>query len=416
MPKGPPSPDHVLGRKVTFFSIDTNVMEGKGFDFNRGALNVLHRQRPTWMTLQLSDIIEREVQDHRMRDLTDAKQKLDSALSHLRRKAALNVVKVIAELDALGVVESAEKQFQNELKSFVDGLNGEVLPTNGENLASDLFSRYFLKQPPFEVVKDKKSEFPDAAALLVLEQFAKKQETLGLLISNDKGWRSFANQSDHLFCVSSLEEFTGLFEAISEHDKELLAKLRVSLESHGSSSYALVQDAIAGHIADAEWSVDEIYSGSGHRLEGEYYDASVSAFKPDFQKMQGWFTDEDSPVYVVELPVLISVEISVSVAFFQWDSIDHEEIPMGSQDILVPMDVEVSLFMTSTGELMASPVEDWEIEVEIASGKYSVDAGEVNLDYDYNEEYDPDHSYGQNHKDEDGVTVKPMFEKTESRQ
>jgi predicted membrane protein len=43
---------------------------------------------------------------------------------------------------------------------------------------------------------------------------------------------------------------------------------------------------------------------------------------------------------------------------------------MGSQDILVPMDVEVSLFMTSTGELMASPVEDWEIEVEIASGKY----------------------------------------------
>ncbi len=61
MPKGPPSPDHIIGRKTTFFSIDTNVMEGKGFDFNRGALNVLHRQRPAWMTLRLSDIVEREV-------------------------------------------------------------------------------------------------------------------------------------------------------------------------------------------------------------------------------------------------------------------------------------------------------------------------------------------------------------------
>ena len=70
MPKGPPSPDQIIGRKVTFFSIDTNVMEGKGFDFNRGALNVLHLQRPAWMTLQLSDIVEREVNDHRLRDLT----------------------------------------------------------------------------------------------------------------------------------------------------------------------------------------------------------------------------------------------------------------------------------------------------------------------------------------------------------
>ena len=44
-----------------------------------------------------------------------------------------------------------------------------------------------------------------------------------------------------------------------------------------------------------------------------------------------------------------------------------------------------------------------------------MDAGEVNLDYDYNGEYDPDHSYGQNHKDEDCEVVKPIFEKSESK-
>ena len=104
----------------------------------------------------------------------------------------------------------------------------------------------------------------------------------------------------------------------------------------------------------------------------------------------GWFTDEDSPMYVVELPVSISVEVSVSVAFFQWDSIDHEEIPLGSQDISVPMDIDVSVFLTSTGELMAAQVDDWSIDVEIASGSYSVDAGEVNLDYGDDEEYDSD--------------------------
>lgn len=242
--------------------------------------------------------------------------------------------------------------------------------------------------PPFEVGETKKFEFPDAAALLVLEQYAKDQAGMGVLISNDKGWRSFANQSNHLFCVKSLEEFTGLFAALSEHAKNLLVKMQESLEVPTSVCKAVLQDAIRTHVADAEWSVDDIYSSSAHRLEGEAYDASVIDFSPDFQSMQGWFTDEDSPLYVVELPVSISVEISVSVAFYQWDSVDHEEIPMGSQEISVPMDIDVSVFLISSGELIASPVEEWDIKVEITSGSYSVEVGEVNLDYGDDE--DPD--------------------------
>ncbi len=253
-------------------------------------------------------------------------------------------------------------------------------------------------QPPFEVIKDKKSEFPDAAALLVLEQYAKEQGANGVLISNDKGWHSFANKSEHLFCVKTLEDFTGLFEALSDHAKQILAKIQESLKNPTSESFELLRGAIHSHVSDAEWSVDEICSGYAHRLEGEAFDASVVAFHPDFQNMQGWFTYEDSPLYVVELPVLINVEISVSVAFFQWDSIDHEEISMGSQDIAVPMDVDVSVFLTSSGELMASTVEDWDIEIEIAAGSYSVDAGEVNLDYGDDEEYDPDQYSGQEPK------------------
>ena len=398
MPAGSPTPDHIIGRKVTFFSIDTNVMEGKGFDFKRGALNVLHLQRPTWITLQLSEIVEREVFAHRMSDLMDAKKKLDSALNHMRRKASLDVSKLESAADSLAIVESAQQQFKTEIQIFVSGLSGKVLATHGETLARDLFDRYFAMQPPFEVIKDKKSEFPDAAALLVLEQHAKDLSTNGVLVSNDKGWHSFANNSDHLFCVKTLEEFTGLFEAMSEHAKLLLSKIRADLEDDNSNCHALVKDAVQEHVSEAEWSVDEICTGFSHRQEAESYEACVVAFEPDFKNIQGWFTDEDSPLFVVEVPVSISVEVLISVAFFQWDSIDHEEIPMGSQEIAVPMDVDVSVFLTSSGELMALPVADWDIEVEIATGSYSVDAGEVNLDYGYDEEYDPDQHDSQDQK------------------
>ena len=381
MPNGLPTPDQIIGRKVAFFSIDTNVMEGKGFDFNRGALNVLQKQRPTWMTLRLSDIVEREVYAHRMRDLTEAKQKVDSALHHMRRKAALNVTRVAAELDALTVLEAGERQFKNDLQLFVAGLGGVVLPTSGETLASDMFERYFAVRPPFEVAEGKKFEFPDAAALLVLERYAKDNAEIGVLISNDKGWRSFANKSAFLFCVKTLEEFTALFTAMSDHDQQLLAKIQESLKVQASGCYELLQDAINSHVSEAEWSVDELYSESADRLEGDAYEASVVEFNPNFDSMQGWFTDEDSPLYVVELPVTISVSVYVSVSFYKWDSIDHEDIFMGSQEISVPMDIDVSVFFTSSGELVASPVENCDIEVEIAAGSYSVDAGEVNLDY-----------------------------------
>jgi predicted transcriptional regulator len=296
---------------------------------------------------------------------------------------------VAAELGALTVLESGERQFKNDLQAFVEGLDGEVLPTSGETLVSDIFERYFAVQPPFEVVEDKKFEFPDAAALLVLERYAKDQTEIGVLISNDRGWHSFANKSEHLFCVKTLENFTALFAALSDHAKQLQAKFQESLNAPTSQCSVLLEDAISSHVADAEWSVDEIYSGNAHRLEGEAFDARVVEFNPDFQSMKGWFTDEDSPLYVVELPVSINVEVSVSVAFYQWDSIDREEIHMGSQEVSVPMDIDVSVFLTSSGELMASPVDDWVIEVEIAAGRYSVDVGEVNLDYADDEDRDP---------------------------
>jgi hypothetical protein len=122
-------------------------------------------------------------------------------------------------------LESGANQFKNELLLFLKGLGGEVLSTAGSKLSTDLFDRYFAVLQPFEVVEDKKLEFSDAAALLVLEQSEKDKSEIGVMISNDRGWRSFANQSEHLFCVKSLGEFTGLFAALSDHAKHLLAKI-----------------------------------------------------------------------------------------------------------------------------------------------------------------------------------------------
>lgn len=381
MPVGQPTPDQIITREVSFFSMDTNVLEGKHFDFKRGALNVLHAQRPDWMTLQLTEVVSREVTSHRMRELTDHHSKLNTAVSYLRRKADFDVSELETKIQSMLILDAAKVHFETQLQAFVAGMGGRILDIAGDTLAKEIFTRYFLQQPPFEFIKDKKSEFPDAAALLVLEQHAKNEGSMGVLISKDKGWHSFAKTSNHLFCVNTLEEFTAFFDAMGAHAEQLLEKVRTFLRDVASETYVQIEQAIKEHVADAGWTVDDLYSGYAVRLEGEVYDAGVIDISPDFANIQGWFKEEDTSQYVVEIPVSVRVEVDVSVEFFQWDSVDREEIAAGSQVCAVETEIEFSVFLTCSGELVAQPVSEWDIDIEIAAGDYSVDVGEVNPDF-----------------------------------
>ena len=89
MPTGSPSADEILTHEVRFFSLDTNIIQAKGYEFAKGALHMLQHQRPAWMSIQLTEIVEREVMAHRLGAVKDADQKLAAAIKHLRRKAAL---------------------------------------------------------------------------------------------------------------------------------------------------------------------------------------------------------------------------------------------------------------------------------------------------------------------------------------
>lgn len=386
MPAGLPSADEILTHKVRFFSLDTNIIQAKGYEFAKGALHILQHQRPAWMSIQLTEIVEREVMAHRLGAVKDADQKLAAAIKHLRRKAAFDVSKVEAEVQSLAIIESATTHFEQEIKDFVENLGGGILLIDGPTLGREMFERYFATLPPFEVIKDKKSEFPDVAALLVLKQFAKQEATKGMLVSSDGGWAAFANASEHLYCVSSLESFTALFESMDADAALVETKVREKLNDTTSDIYEQMEASIHDHVADASWTVGDLYSGYSMRLEGHAHNADVVSITPDYDSIQSWFTEDDPSLYVVEVSVSISVEISVTVEFYQWDSEDRDEFNAGSQDCSVPMDIEVSVFMTSTGELVAKPVEAWSTEFEIASGDYTVDVGEVNPDYGEDEE------------------------------
>lgn len=66
MPIGLPTAAALIEqRAVTFFSIDTDVIQSHGYKFSEGALHALALQRPKWFQVQLTDVVEREVLAHR---------------------------------------------------------------------------------------------------------------------------------------------------------------------------------------------------------------------------------------------------------------------------------------------------------------------------------------------------------------
>lgn len=379
MPEGLPSDILLKEQQVKFFTLDTNVIQSAGYKFDEGALHSLASQRPYWMCLQLTEIVEREVKAHRMQLVMDAMKKWTSASNDVKRSTRLNISSVEAAFDSLSIEQSANDAFDEQIKQFVTRLGGNVLPIEGACLAKEIFVRYFDKTPPFEHSKDKKSEFPDAAALLVLEEYARTNQTLGILISNDAGWISFANNSQYLYCVESLDEFTSLFAAQGPDAENIKRQISELLADPSSSLAHDLGAELEDHINNSRWIVDDLYSSGSQRLEAEIYDVKLLSY--DWVKVNVWLNEQDSSECLVELVASVVVEVEVSVEVFVWDSIDREELSLGYITVIRTTEQDIDVFLTCTGNLHLQPLSSWEIEIEIAKEDYSVDVGEVDVDF-----------------------------------
>ncbi|MCA6115206.1 DUF4935 domain-containing protein [Bradyrhizobium sp. WSM 1738] len=76
-----------------------------------------------------------------------------------------------------------------------------------------MLRRYFTIEPPFSRGELKKTEFPDALALLSLEAWASRHHTTVLLVSRDTDWQAFAAASKHLVVIADLSAALDCFNA-----------------------------------------------------------------------------------------------------------------------------------------------------------------------------------------------------------
>jgi hypothetical protein len=379
MPKGLPTPAQAW-EEVTFFSLDTNLIQAAGYNFAQGALHQLPNQLPESIGLQLPEIVVSEVVKHRMESVRRAHKLLQSSADDLHRLTTIDVSEVQRAIEKLDTIVAASQLFSQEVHDYAKRCRGAVLPTAGSDAVASLFADYFAQRPPFGASEKKKSEFPDAMCLWQLEQYAKANGTIGIVASDDKGWKQYAADSETLYCAGSIDELATLFAATNEHAEAIKTKIARAVNDGSSPLGTSLARALSQHVANAQWDASDVYTGSAYRIEPEAYDSNVVEYSIDGDAAV-WSVKGEPTTWIVELTVRVKASVDLSVEFFAWDSIDKEELSLGSQNVSTEEEVEIEVYLTCTEVHLESDPSDWHTDIEIADGNYSLEGFEVELDY-----------------------------------
>lgn len=352
--------------EVLAITIDTSIFDKFGCNLQYKSLTSVEQFKGKHIDFLLSSVTAGEVKAHISRDIADAAAKALAGINQFL-KATRSSIDLASTVSGLGLNGDPATQADTMFAEYVTKVGASIIT---EQVSSDdLLDLYFAGSPPFGSKSDKKSEFPDAIALLALELWASKNDTLLIVVSRDGDWDAFAQDSERLICLQELPIALGLF---NDQESVIAARVAAAISSGASNSLDSVIDRRLGSYLE-EFDVE-----------------ASSSFMYDYEtegaEVLGWeYEDEISVVESTEDQVVISFDIAVKAAFeaaFAFsvrDSIDRDYVNLGVTRASSRQTFTVTVVATFDKSSDRDP-EPYDIEIE--GRGVTVDFGNVDPDWD----------------------------------
>ena len=351
---------------ISALTVDTSIFDRYGCNLDYPLLGKLDQFRTGNTTVILSEIVKNEVQAHIARDAAESQRALKSALSTHRKRwklaneeAAVPATFKIADDPFV----AAEAQFDD----YVVKIDAEIVAaSNPAEISVEVLRRYFQIEAPFEAGDKKKHEFPDAFALVSLEAWASRRNTLLLCVSGDKGWRDFANDSAHLVWIKDLDEALSLFNDSGRPIAEqTLARLQASALPEVLQA---IESAFEYRLDDHDYHIE---AWSSLEFEAEPLGAALQSIDWDSASHPVVIAaDDDSVTFSFTLTALVGFDALFS--YFHHDSIDRDYISIGSEEEYKERNIEFELV------LEVSRDDEPEVyEAQIAKRHFEVNFGDI---------------------------------------
>lgn len=357
-------------------TLDTTIFDAQGLKLESGLLKQLEQFRYSPMKLIISDIVKQEILSHLIEKTQNTKRDIEKSLKQARDCWQIEDHKIEEIKNQIFGKYEVNNFVIERFNQFAKKTSLEIVESQNHLIVSSLIEKYFRSHPPFSETGKKKHEFPDAIALICLENWANQNQTNVIVVTYDNDWKNFCESSEKLFYTDDFAGALGLFQIPPADDicKYLSKK-------YESGDLENVKKAIFESLEERYYFNNDhsgIYPAaqSSYHHETEITEVEINGFEFEFFELPNIIfrpvnVDDDS--LTVESKLSVNVNVYGHVCFSVYDSIDKEDVQIGGYPVTTQADLDVEILITFVGDFN-------EISAEIEEGaKIEVDYVEIQI-------------------------------------
>ncbi|HEU6437403.1 MAG TPA: PIN domain-containing protein [Nitratidesulfovibrio sp.] len=367
-------------------AVDTNIFYDLNFDFDSGGLGRLKRFAGSTIQYVMPDIFVFEVKKKFCEKMEESRGELRRSIKRLHKHIDIDDV-VKGSIIALTKHDAFVKTLHSIVDRYVDNC-GMVVLDSSSLMVSDIFSRYFNSNPPFEKKKDKKSEFPDAFAIASLSKWGVDNGVNVLVVTKDKGCTNYIESMERVWAVNDID--TALSVLSSQNGaREYASRFEEFLSvDEGVEFLEGVEQEIISKIENESVEI-EAYSYVDVEVSGYVSGVNGVTFTSIGYNGSRFIVTEIAEDYVeCVMRASVDVEITYELDFSVWDSIDKESITLSGRSGTTNIVLEVEVEVIFHGETIDGSFEfDNEYSYDIGGVDIEVSVGDV-LPYEDDDRYE----------------------------
>jgi hypothetical protein len=374
-------------------TLDTQVFDSYNFHYNSPAFQTLVTlTQQGKIRLLLTSVTLHEIRAHIIEGAKLASEAVKTGINYLdntrfKPPKGKERIKISMNSDLLYEFKKKVKElapaFEQINQELLDKLDNFLKETNFQKIevdqvsVVDIFEKYFSGTPPFGEGK-KKSEFPDAFALLALEKEAKNRNKIIYAVSGDSDWVNFCSSSKDLVLIRKLDELLeNIIREADSDEVDVCYKLYWDKENE-------IERYIEDKFSDLDFSID--LSGSSLIEWGsEEIEVKVNSVDIiDYSLVKIDDSDPDQPSVVFELEAEVNYDANVSYESLEYAIYDREDgMYYGGETIdtvftqSIKLNVEVTLTLSRDKDysLCDANIEDITIDPNNTLGEIVIDTG-----------------------------------------
>jgi hypothetical protein len=363
--------------KYGAITLDTSIFDQQGLKLDRGLLKTLEQFKRKPIGLVLSEIVFRELHKHLSKKVSETRHHIERALNQSSEYLLIKNVELDVVKEKLIPSLSDEDISKVKIQEFVDRTGLEIIKAEDYVEIKNLVKRYFHASPPFAEAGKKKNEFPDAIALMSLEAVAQKRRYKILAISADNDWAEYGKHSEWIDVVGDLADGISKFQpqATAFNFCERLGKQL--LDGGATKISGELESFLSEVIPEINASPD---ADSAFNWDAEYIDIVFSGYKLQFDEKE---SIRIAPVQFQEgeisiaMPINIQGSASGEFTLSVYDSIDKDDVHIGTSSKTVEFGFDTELLITISGDLEGDISEVEVDSIELLSSPRHIDFGNL---------------------------------------